>query len=216
MRDELLKTKFLAPQLHRAQVARHRLYDRLEEGVKSRLTTVSAPAGFGKTALLSAWRAACINEDRLIGWLSLDESDDDPTRFWTYVIAALKKVRPDVGEQALILLDTPRSPIESILSSLINDVVEVSQDLILVLDDYHLVRAEPIHCAVGFLLAHAPPQMHLVVSGRTDPPLPLARLRARGQLTELRAADLRFIFDEAIAFLNGVMDLSLSERDVSA
>ncbi len=180
MRDPLLTTKFLTPQPHRARVARPRLYDRLEAGMESRLTTVSAPAGFGKTALLSAWRAARVNEERSIGWLSLDESDDDPTRFWTYVIAALQRVRPGVGEQALILLDTPRSPIESLLSSLINDVAEVSQDLILILDDYHLVRAEPIHRAVGFLLERVPPQMHLVVSGRADPPLPLARLRARG------------------------------------
>ena len=184
--------------------------------MKGRLTTVLAPAGFGKTALLSAWKAACVNEERSIGWLSLDESDDDPTRFWTYVIAALQRVRPGVGQQALTLLDTPQSPIESVLSSLINDVADVSQDLILILDDYHLVQAEPIHRAAGFLIEHVPPQMHLVVSGRTDPSLPLARLRARGQLTELRAADLRFTFEETTTFLNGVLGLSLSERDVSA
>jgi LuxR family maltose regulon positive regulatory protein len=183
--------------------------------MESRLTVVSAPAGFGKTALLSAWRAASVDEERSIGWLSLDESDDDATRFWTHVIAAVQRARPGVGEHALTLLDTPRMPIESILSSLINDVAEVPQDLILVLDDYHLVQAEPIHRAVGFLLEHVPPQMHLVVSCRTDPPLPLARLRARGQLIEVRAVDLRFTFDEAVAFLNGVMGLSLSERDVS-
>jgi LuxR family maltose regulon positive regulatory protein len=214
MRGQLLTTKFLTPRPPRDWVARPRLYDRLEAGMKSRLTTVSAPAGFGKTALLSAWRAVRVNEGRSTGWLSLDESDDDATRFWTHVIAALQRVRPGVGEQAMTLLDTPRSPIESILSSLINDVAEVPQDLILVLDDYHLVQAEPIHHAFGFLLEHVPPQMHLVVSGRTDPPLPLARLRARGQLTELRAADLRFTFDETAAFLNSVTGLSLSQRDV--
>ncbi len=114
------------------------------------------------------------------------------------------------------MLDTPQSPIESVLSSFINDVADVSQDLILILDDYHLVQAEPIHRAAGFLIEHVPPQMHLVVSGRTDPSLPLARLRARGQLAELRAADLRFTFEETTTFLNGVMGLSLSERDVSA
>jgi LuxR family maltose regulon positive regulatory protein len=196
-------------------VARSRLYDRLEAGMESRLTVVSAPAGFGKTALLGAWRAASVGEEQPIGWLSLDESDDDPTRFWTHVIAAVQRARPGVGEHALTLLDTPRTPIESILSSLINDVAEVPQDLILVLDDYHLLQAEPIHRAVGFLLEHLPPQMHLFISSRAEPPLPLARLRARGQLAELRAADLRFTFDEAGAFLNGAMGLSLSERDVS-
>ena len=196
-------------------MARSRLYDRLEAGMESRLTVVSAPAGFGKTALLGAWLAASVGEEQPIGWLSLDESDDDPTRFWTHVIAAVQRARPGVGEHALTLLDTPRTPIESILSSLINDVAEVPQDLILVLDDYHLLQAEPIHRAVGFLLEHLPPQMHLFISSRAEPPLPLARLRARGQLAELRAADLRFTFDEAGAFLNGAMGLSLSERDVS-
>jgi len=215
MRGQLLTTKFLTPQPHRAHVARSRLYDRLEAGMESRLTVVSAPAGFGKTALLGAWRAASVGEEQPIGWLSLDESDDDPTRFWTHVIAAVQRARPGVGEHALTLLDTPRTPIESILSSLINDVAEVPQDLILVLDDYHLLQAEPIHRAVGFLLEHLPPQMHLFISSRAEPPLPLARLRARGQLAELRAADLRFTFDEAGAFLNGAMGLSLSERDVS-
>jgi LuxR family transcriptional regulator, maltose regulon positive regulatory protein len=215
MRGQLLTTKFLTPQPHRAHVARSRLYDRLEVGMESRLTVVSAPAGFGKTALLGAWRAASVGEEQPIGWLSLDESDDDPTRFWTHVIAAVQRARPGVGEHALTLLDTPRTPIESILSSLINDVAEVPQGLILVLDDYHLLQAEPIHRAVGFLLEHLPPQMHLFISSRAEPPLPLARLRARGQLAELRAADLRFTFDEAGAFLNGAMGLSLSERDVS-
>ncbi len=173
MRDQLLTTKFLTSQNHRAYVARPRLYDRLDAGMESRLTVVSAPAGFGKTALLSTWRASRVQEGWPVGWLSLDESDGDARRFWTYVIAAFQRVRPGVGEQALTLLDTPRTPIESILSSLINDVAEVSQDLILVLDDYHLVQAQSIHRAVGFLLEHAPLQMHLVVSGRTDPPLPL-------------------------------------------
>ena len=214
MRDQLLTTKFLTSQTHRAYVARPRLYDRLDAGMESRLTVVSAPAGFGKTALLSTWRASRVQEGWPVGWLSLDESDGDARQFWMYVIGAFQRVRPGVGEQALTLLDTPRTPIESILSSLINDVAEVSQDLILVLDDYHLVQAQSIHRAVGFLLEHAPLQMHLVVSGRTDPPLPLARLRARGHLTELRAADLRFTFDETAAFLNGVMGLSLSQRDV--
>ena len=214
MRGQLLTTKFLSPQPHRPYVARPRLYDRLEAGMESRLTIVSAPAGFGKTALLSAWQAASVNEERSIGWLSLDESDD-ARRFWTHFIAALQRARPGVGEHALTLLDTPRTPIESVLSSLINDVAEVPQDLVLVLDDYHLVQAETVHRAVDFLLEHLPPQMHLFVSSRINPPLPLARLRARGQLTELEAADLRFTLDEAIAFLNGVMGLSLSEQDVS-
>jgi ATP/maltotriose-dependent transcriptional regulator MalT len=212
---QLLTTKFLAPQARRSWVARPRLYDRLEAGMERRLTLVSAQAGSGKTTLLSAWRTARLSEDRPIGWFSLDESDNDPTRFWTYVIAALQRVGLGVGERALTLLDTPRSPIESILSSLINDIAEMPRDLALVIDDYHLVEAEPIHGAVGFLLEHMPTQMHLIISGRTDPPLPLARLRARDQLTELRAADLRFNLDEATAFFNDAMELSISEQDVS-
>src|ERR687894_784048 len=174
MRDQLLTTKFLTPQTHRAYVARPRLYDWLDAGMESRLTVVSAPAGFGKTALLSTWRASRVQEGWTIGWLSLDESDGDAKRFWTYVIAAFQRVRPDVGEQALTLLDTPRTPIESILSSLINEVAEVSQDLSLFLDDSPLAHAKPIPRPVGSRRERPPRQMRWGVPGRTTPPLPLA------------------------------------------
>jgi len=156
------------------------------------------------------------SEERPIGWFSLDESDNDAARFWAYAIAALQRVRAGIGEHALTLLDLPQTPIEAVLSSLVNDLAEMPHDLALVFDDYHLVEAEPIHVAVGFLLEHMPPQMHLIISGRADPPLALARLRARGQLTELRAADLRFTLEEATAFFNDIMELSLSEEDARA
>src|SRR5215210_3189353 len=192
MNGLLLTTKFEAPQIHPGFVTRPRLYNRLDAGQERRLTLLSAPAGFGKTALLSAWRMRHASEERPIGWFSLDESDNDAARFWAYAIAALQRVRAGIGEHALTLLDLPQTPIEAVLSSLVNDLAEMPHDLALVFDDYHLVEAEPIHVAVGFLLEHMPPQMHLIISGRADPPLALARLRARGQLTELRAADLRF------------------------
>ncbi|MBA2712878.1 MAG: AAA family ATPase [Rubrobacteraceae bacterium] len=213
MNGQLLTTKFEAPQGRPGLVARPRLYDRLDAGLERRLTLLSGPAGFGKTALLSAWRTRHASEGRPIGWFSLDESDNDAARFWAYAIAALQRVRPGVGEHALALLNLPQTPIESVLSSLINDIAQVPHDLVLVLDDYHLVEAEPIHRAFGFLLGHMPPQMHLVVSGRADPPLPLARLRAVDQMTELRTADLRFTLEEATAFFNDIMGLSLSEDE---
>src|SRR5215210_6720196 len=216
MNGLLLTTKFEAPQIHPGFVTRPRLYNRLDAGQERRLTLLSAPAGFGKTALLSAWRMRHASEERPIGWFSLDESDNDAARFWAYAIAALQRVRAGIGEHALTLLDLPQTPIEAVLSSLVNDLAEMPHDLALVFDDYHLVEAEPIHVAVGFLLEHMPPQMHLIISGRADPPLALARLRARGQLTELRAADLRFTLEEATAFFNDIMELSLSEEDARA
>jgi LuxR family maltose regulon positive regulatory protein len=216
MNGQLLTTKFEAPQNHPGFVARPRLYNRLDAGLERRLTLLSAPAGFGKTALLSAWRTRHASEERPIGWFSLDESDNDAARFWAYAIGALQRVRSGIGEHALTLLDLPQTPIEAVLSSLLNDVAEMPHDLALVFDDYHFVEAEPIHVAVGFLLEHMPPQMHLIISGRADPPLALARLRARDQLTELRAADLRFTVKEATAFLNDIMELSLSEEDACA
>jgi len=173
-----------------------------------KLTLISAPAGFGKTTLLGAWRMVQLGEGWPTGWVSLEQSDNDVVRFWTYVITALQTLQSDVGEGAASLLRSPQTPIESVLSSLINDIAEMRYDFSLVLDDYHVVEAEAIHSAVTFLLEHMPPEMHLIISGRTDPPLPLTRLRARGQLTQLRATDLRCTLGEATAFLNEVMDLS--------
>jgi LuxR family maltose regulon positive regulatory protein len=196
------------------------LIERLNAGLHRKLTLVSAPAGFGKTTLLSEWAhhgrgkpGACPP----VAWVSLDRGDSDPARFWAYFIAALQTVRADVGKAILAAFQSPQPPpIEAVLTALINEITAVSDDFALVLDDYHLIEAQPIHSALAFLLDHLPPQMHLVIAGRADPPLPLARLRGRGQLTELREDDLRFTLDEAAAFLNQVMGLNLSDQDVAA
>ena len=152
-----------------------------------------------------------------VGWVSLDESDNDPALFWAYFIAALQKVQAEIGESALPLLHSPQPPpIESVLTTLINEINAIEHDFALILDDYHVIDAQPVHSAIAFLLDHLPPQMHLIIASRSDPPLPLARLRGRGDSTELRASDLRFTPEEAAAFLNEVMGLDLSASDVAA
>ena len=178
------------------------------------LTPATAPAGFGKTTLVSEWLAAC---GQPLAWLSLDAGDNDPARFLTYLIAALQTVFAGIGAGVLAALESPQPPpAEALLTALLNELAAVRQEFILVLDDYHLVEAKTVDQALAFLLDHLPPQMHLVIATREDPPLPLARLRARGQLTELRAADLRFTPAEAAEFLNQVMGLHLSAEDIAA
>lgn len=189
---------------------------RLNEGLRParKLTLIAAPAGFGKTTLLSDWVA---RNQRPAAWVSLDENDNDCARFLTYVIAALRTLDPNLGSEALGLLEARQPPpAEAILTALINDIARTSQEFTLVLDDYHLIEVRAVHDAVTFLLDHLPTQLHLAVASRSDPPLPLARLRARGELTELRAADLRFAPDEAAAFLNQMMGLSLSAEAIAA
>ncbi|NIQ89362.1 MAG: LuxR family transcriptional regulator, partial [Deltaproteobacteria bacterium] len=152
-----------------------------------------------------------------VAWLSLDEGDNDPTRFLAYFVAALQTIEANIGKGTLSALQSPQPPpTEAILTSLINEIAALPDRIILVLDDYHLIEAQPIHDALTFLLEHLPPQMHLVIATREDPHLPLARLRARGQLTELRATDLRFTSSEAAEFLNQIMGLDLSAEDVDA
>jgi LuxR family maltose regulon positive regulatory protein len=194
-------------------VARPRLVQHLSRGSGSALTLVSAPAGFGKTTLLAEWLAT---DGRRAGWLSLDRRDNDPTTFWTYLVTALRTAVPEVGGAALSLLDSPRPPIDEVLATLLNDLSAVGDDVVLVLDDYHVIDAREVHDGVGFLLEHLPPQAHLVIVGRADPPLPLARMRGRGELVEVRAADLRFTLDEAASYLTGVMGLALTAPDVAA
>ena len=182
-----------------------------------KLTLISAPAGFGKTTLLGEWRMMYLGSEFPLAWVSLEEADNDPSRFLSYLVAALQAIEADAGESALASLRSPQPPpVESVLAAIINDITAIPKDFALVLDDYHVIEAEPVHDAVTFLLDHLPPQMHLVIAARTDPPLPLARLRAQGQLTELRAAELRFRPEEASAFLKDVMGLSISARDVEA
>jgi LuxR family maltose regulon positive regulatory protein len=191
--NPLLETKLYVPQAHPSLVPRLRLNKRLKEGLGRKMTLISAPAGFGKTTLLSEWRMIHSASEGRIGWVSLDEGDNDPARFFSYFVGAVRNLDPDIGEAPLASLQSsPPPPLESVLTLLINEITSIPQEFALVLDDYHVIKDQSIHHAVAFLLDHLPPQMHLVVASRTDPPLPLARLRAQGQLTELRAADLRF------------------------
>lgn len=214
MDSAILATKLYVPRPREKVVARERLAQRLEEGVGRKLTLVSAPAGFGKTTLVSEWVAG---SGREAAWLSLDEGDNDAARFLSYVAAALQTVAPSVGKGVLGALQLAQPPpVESLLTSLVNEMASVAQAYVLVLDDYHVIEAQAVQEAVAFLLAHLPPQAHVVLATREDPPLPLARLRARGQLTELRAADLRFRESEAAAFLNQVMGLALEAEEVAA
>jgi LuxR family maltose regulon positive regulatory protein len=211
----LLETKFHVPRRRRGAVDRPRLNERLSRGAESALTLVSAPAGFGKTTLLAEWLAVASNDERSAGWLSLDQRDNDPVLFWTYLITALKTAAPGVGDGALSLLQSPQAPIEAVLATLLNDLAALAHDVVLVLDDFHLVDAPEVRDGIAFLLEHLPPQTHLVISGRADPALPLARLRARGELVEIRAAELRFTPDEAAAYLNEVMGLALTAQHVA-
>ena len=212
MTGPLLETKLHIPKRRRSLVERPRLSERLGRGADSALTLVSAPAGFGKTTLLTEWLAAATPHERLVGWLSLDERDNDPVAFWTYLVAALRAAAPGTG--VLSRLQSPEPPTELGLASLLNDLHAIPNDVVLVLDDYHLIDARAVHDGMTFLLEHIPPQLHLVITSRADPPLPLARLRARGELVEIRATDLRFTADEAAVYLNGVMGLTLTPHDV--
>jgi LuxR family transcriptional regulator, maltose regulon positive regulatory protein len=216
----LLETKLYVPRSRRGLVLRPRLSERLDRGTASKLVLVSAPAGFGKTTLLTEWLAArpsALADERSAAWLSLDRADNDPASFWAYVIAALRTVASGVGESALSLLDAPQpSPIETVLTTLLNDLGAVAGEIVLVLDDYHVIDAREVQDGMAFLLDHLPPWLHVVIAGRADPPVPLARMRARGELAEIRAADLRFTADEAAAYLNEMMGLQLTARDVAA
>ncbi len=227
MPASLLATKLFIPASRPELVPRLRLVEQLNKGLHRKLTLISAPAGFGKTTLLTEWivklRFSSSKENQnanSIAWLSLDEGDNDPVRFLSYVIAALNQAEGKnaiLGKGALSMLQSPqRLPAEAVLTALINDIITIPDRIVLVLDDYHLIETQPIHDALAFLLEHLPPQMHLVIATRQDPGLPLGRLRARDQLTELRAADLRFTPSEAAVFLNHGMKLNLSIEDISA
>jgi LuxR family transcriptional regulator, maltose regulon positive regulatory protein len=216
MAGPLLETKLHIPRWRRSLVARPRLSERLSRGAESALTLVSAPAGFGKTTLLAEWLAVAAAGERSVAWLSLDQRDNDPALFWTYLVAALNTGVPGVGSGALSVLQPPQPPNEAGLVALLNDLDAISNDVVLVLDDYHVIDARDVQDGMAFLLEHLPPQIHLVIASRTDPPLPLARLRGRGELAEIRAADLRFTPGEAAAYLNEVMGLGLTAADVAA
>jgi LuxR family transcriptional regulator, maltose regulon positive regulatory protein len=222
MSTPILATKLYLPPPHPKVVFRPRLIKRLNEGLQRKLTLISAPAGFGKTTLVSEWLAGEPSGPRglpaqQVAWLSLEEGDSDPTRFLTYLIAALQTIVAELGEGVLGALQSPLPPpTEVVLTTLLNEINSIPNDFILVLDDYHTIDAAAVDQALAFLLEHMPPQMHLVITTREDPQLPLARLRVRGQLTELRATDLRFTPSEAAEFLNQVMALDLSAEQVAA
>ena len=189
----------------------------MRRGAKSKLTLVSAPAGFGKTTLLAEWLAAAPAGAPSVAWLSLDPGDNELVAFWTHVIAALQTVASEVEARALSLLQPPRPPaIETVLAPLLNEISAWANDIVLVLDDYHVVDLLDIQGGMAFLLEHLPRQLHVVIASRADPALPLPRLRARGDLVEIRAADLRFTPEEAAAYLNEAMGLDLGASDVAA
>jgi LuxR family maltose regulon positive regulatory protein len=223
----LLRTKLYVPRSHPDLVVRDRLARRLDEGQGRRLTLLSAPAGFGKTTLLGDWLE---RQSLRPAWVSLDAGDNEPRRFWAYVIAALDSVHGGLGQGASDLLRSPQPPpIEAILTELANEIAAllgplpggpaasaVAEPLILVLDDYHTIEAPAVHQGLEFFLLNLPPQMRVIIASREDPPLPLALLRARRELLELRAQDLRFTAREAAAFLNTCMGLDLTAEDVAA
>ncbi|MCG3207668.1 MAG: HTH-type transcriptional regulator MalT [Anaerolineae bacterium] len=220
MTTPILTTKLYIPPLRPKVVHRPRLTGRLNVGLHGKITLISAPAGFGKTTLVSEWVEGI---ERPAAWLSLDEGDNDLTRFLTYLVAALQAIAPAIGAGVLDVLHASPSqspPAESMLTALLNEITThptvAGPGFTLVLDDYHVINATSVDTALAFLVEHMPPQMHLLITTREDPALPLARLRARGQLTELRAADLRFTAAETAEFLNQVMGLSLSAADIAA
>ena len=211
---DLLATKLRLPRPLPGFAARPRLVDRLDDGLMRELTLVCAPAGFGKTSLLADWSR---RGERLVGWLSLDAGDNDPVRFWRHTVAALDRVRPGLAESVSPLLSPPApSSFDALATALVNELAREDGHAVLVFDDYHLIEAQAVHTSLQFLLEHQPPSLHVVLATRADPQLPLARLRARGQLTELRAAELMFTREEAAALLRAAAGLELSEDAVSA
>lgn len=214
MSTPILTTKLYIPPPRPKVVLRPHLIEQLNDGLQSsNLILISAPAGFGKTTLVSEWIAGY---ERPVAWLSLDEEDNDLARFLAYLVAAMQMVEANIGEEVLGMLQSPLPPTEKMLTILINEITAIPDNLILVLDDYHAIDSKPIDKALTFLLEHLPPRMHLVIATREDPHLPLARLRAKGKLTELRAGNLRFTLSEAANFLTQVMGLNLSAEDITA
>lgn len=219
----LLVTKLCIPPLRSGLVERAHLLEKLDSGLstRQRLLLIAAPAGFGKTTLLGAWVHRMLHQGRQVGWVQLDKGDNDRVRFVSYVIAALQTLDARLGQAAQALLQTPPNvggepASEAALASLLNDLAGSTTEKLIVLDDYQVITAQPVHEALTFLIEHLPPNVQVVVAGRADPPLSLARLRATGQLTEMRAPDLRFTLAETTAFLNDVMQIGLTTEQIAA
>ena len=223
MSDPILLTKLFIPENRPELVSRSQLVDQLNNGLHRKLTLISAPAGFGKTTVVTNWLHSQNGDDAspfLIGWLSLDEEDNDPVRFLIYLITAINRIpglETEIGVGALQMAQAKQPPPpQTILTAVINEITMISNKVVLVMDDYHLIDSQPIHDALIFLLENLPPQLHLVITTREDPPLQISRLRTRGQLNEFRAVHLRFSTAEIDKFLNQKMGLGLSKQDIAA
>ncbi len=217
MTSPLLRTKLYIPPVRRTLVTRPRLLERLDRQPPPRLTLVSAPPGFGKTTLLAAWLDDAAAKERPVAWVSLEEGERQPASFWAYLVTALDAAAPGVGTNALPLLaGAAQPPIATVLATVLNELTTLPHGLDLVLDDYHLADGPAIAEDVAFLVEHLPPDVRLVISTRADPHLPLARLRARGELVEVRAADLRFTPEEVASYLNEAIGLDLPDAEVTA
>ncbi|WGV62520.1 LuxR C-terminal-related transcriptional regulator [Brevibacillus brevis] len=209
----IVTTKLYMPPPRLKTVTRHRLIEQLNEGLNRKLTVISAPAGSGKTTLVSEWLAS---GDRPFAWISMDEGDNDPARFFTYLFTALQNIGPNIGSGIYPLLHSPQPiPNELIISTLLHEIIAIPNPFVLVFDDYHVLKTGPPDDAISFLLERMPPQMHLVIVTREEPRLPLARLRVRNQLNEVRASDLRFTYSEAAEFLEKVMGLELLPENIA-
>ena len=217
MAQQLLKTKFHLPVARADVVRRPRLTGLIDRGLKGRLTLIAAPAGAGKSTLVSEWRESKEGRGRRFAWLSLDEADNDPIRFFTYLVTALDGIRPGIGDVAVSLFQASNIGADrgEILTALINEIAEIDHDFVLGLDDYHVITDEQIHGMMTTFIENMPPQMHLLIATRHDPPLPLARMRARGDLTEIRGADLQFDAGETAAMLAAAEELDLPETVVA-
>jgi len=210
-------TKLHLPKPRPDLVVRPRLAERLDRGSLAKLTLISAPTGFGKTSLVAQWLSSRTAPERTVAWIALDPGDDEPSAFWAQVLAALQAAAgPTFGEGILPLLESGQPPTEGVLAAVVNDLSELPNELDLVLDDYHLIEDPGIHDTMIFLLDHLPPQVHVLITTRADPPFPLARFRARGDMVEIRAVDLRFSAEEASTYLNEVMGLGLGVEEVAA
>ncbi len=212
MASPLVETKFHLPSLRGNAIERPRLRARLADATQARLVLVSAPAGFGKTTLAVEWLGRAADRGAAVAWLALDERDNDLALFWTYVFAALGAAVPELGKSGALL---EGDDAEAMLATLVNELHEYDGEVVLVLDDLHVITRPEIYEGLTYLLDHLPASAQLVVVSRADPPLPLARLRARGELGEIRASDLRFTADEAAEYLNGAMALELSATDIA-
>ncbi|MBK8137269.1 MAG: hypothetical protein IPK52_15820 [Chloroflexi bacterium] len=210
----LLNTKLSIPPLRPSHVQRVDLVQKLDKLQEHKLALIVASAGYGKTTLLSEWIA---QSELKVVWFSIDAGDNEPIRFWDYVVAAIQTAFPQIGEKTLTLLHEPQPlPIETIISTLINELSSLPDLLTIVLDDYHVVETPAIHDGVAFLVEHMPPQLRLIMTTRSDPPLPVARMRVRGQLLELRSVDLRFSPPQIITFFSDVMGLVLTTEEIAA